>query len=162
MAITEGLTVFNLVDGIVDEFEDESGVDNSASTSLTYNSTDDYYINSSTPDGDPAAVPYSAGFTTTTITEPDTSVAGTNPGFGTMVGGTFTVPTGATSVNAYIWGAGGGAGGHEPETKGFGGGGGGSLWYAGFPHSTGWGARGAVRIIWGNGRYDPSTNTANV
>jgi len=124
MAITEGLTVFNLVDGIVDEFEDESGVDNSASTSLTYNSTDDYYINSSTPDGDPAAVPYSAGFTTTTITEPDTSVAGTNPGFGTMVGGTFTVPTGATSVNAYIWGAGGGAGGHEPETKGFGGGGG--------------------------------------
>jgi len=124
MAITEGLTVFNLVDGIVDEFEDESGTDGSASTNLTYNSTDDYYINSSTPDGDPAAVPYSAGFTTTTITEPDTSVAGTNPGFGTMVGGTFTVPTGATSVNAYIWGAGGGAGGHEPETKGFGGGGG--------------------------------------
>ena len=124
MAITEGLTVFNLVDGIVDEFEDESGVDNSASTSLTYNSTDDYYVNSNTPDGGPLAVPYSAGFTTTTITEPDTSVAGTNPGFGTMVGGTFTVPTGATSVNAYIWGAGGGAGGHEPETKGSGGGGG--------------------------------------
>ena len=44
----------------------------------------------------------------------------------------------------------------------FGAGGGGSLWYAGFPHSTGWGARGAVRIIWGNGRYYPSTNTANV
>ena len=107
MAITESLTVFNLVDGIVDEFEDESGTDASASTSLTYNSTDDYYINSNTPDGQPIPVSYSAGFTTTTITEPDTSVAGTNPGFGTMVGGTFTVPTGATSVNAYIWGAGG-------------------------------------------------------
>lgn len=44
----------------------------------------------------------------------------------------------------------------------YGGGGGGSLWYAGFPHSTGWGAKGAVRVIWGSNRYYPSTNTANV
>ncbi len=117
MAVTDGLTVFNLVDGVVDEFQDESGVDNSASTNLNYCGTDDFYTNL-------CSVPISAGFTTTTVTEPDTSVAGTNPAIGTMVGGTFTVPTGATSVNAYIWGAGGGAGGHEPETKGFGGGGG--------------------------------------
>ena len=27
MAVNEGLTVFNLVDGIVDEFHDESGTD---------------------------------------------------------------------------------------------------------------------------------------
>jgi len=109
MAITEGLTVFNLVDGIVDEFEDESGVDNSASTSLTYNSTDDYYVNSNTPDGGPAPLAFSAGFTTTTITEPDTSVAGTASGFPSGSFGTFTVPTGMTSVNAYVWGSGGGA-----------------------------------------------------
>jgi len=106
MAITEGLTVFNLVDGIVDEFEDESGVDNSASTSLTYNSTDDYYINSTQPDG--LNVPaISAGFGVTSITEPDTSTAGTNPAYGSGSFGTFTVPTSTTTLGVYVWGSGG-------------------------------------------------------
>jgi hypothetical protein len=109
MAITEGLTVFNLVDGIVDEFEDESGTDGSASTSLTYNSTDDYYVNSTSPTGVAFCTPssYSAGFTTTTITEPDTSTAGTNPATGVGCYATFTVPAGMTSANVYLWGAGG-------------------------------------------------------
>ncbi len=107
-AITESLTVFNLVDGIVDEFEDENGVDNSASTSLTYNSTDDYYINSTQPDGQ--SLNYSAGFTTTTVTEPDTSTAGTNPALDTGSTGTFVVPTGITSLSVAVWGSGGGAG----------------------------------------------------
>jgi len=125
MAITEGLTVFNLVDGIVDEFEDEGGTDGSASTNLTYNSTDDYYVNSNTPDGGPAAVPYSAGFSTTSITEPDTSVTQTNPTQGTGTAGAFTVPTGMTSVTSYVFGAGGGGGGHLPQPpQGYGGGGG--------------------------------------
>jgi hypothetical protein len=107
MAITEGLTVFNLIDGIVDEFQDESGVDNSASTTLLYNSTDDYYINSTAPDG--ITIPaVSAGFTTTSITEPDTSTAGTNPAVGSGTFGTFTVPSGKTSINAFTWGSGGG------------------------------------------------------
>ena len=109
MAITEGLTVFNLIDGIVDEFEDEGGVDNSASTSLTYNSTDDYYVNSTQPDG--LSIPtLTAGFTTTSITEPDTSTAGTNPTYGSGTFGTYTVPSGKTSINVYAWGAGGGKG----------------------------------------------------
>ena len=108
MAITEGLTVFNLIDGIVDEFEDESGVDNSASTTLLYNSTDDYYVNSTQPDGLTVAA-ISAGFTTTSITEPDTSAAGTNPAVGSGTFGTFTVPSLRTSINAFVWGSGGGA-----------------------------------------------------
>ena len=108
MAVNESLTVFNLVDGIVDEFQDESGVDNSASTSLTYNSTDDYYINSTQPDG--LTLNYSAGFTTTTVTEPDTSTAGTNPAVDTGSTGTFTVPTNITSLSVAVWGSGGGAG----------------------------------------------------
>ena len=121
MAITEGLTVFNLVDGIVDEFEDESGVDNSASTSLTYNSTDDYYVNSTQPDG--LSVPaVSAGFTTTSITEPETSLAGANPAAGKGLYGSFTVPSGVTSINTYVWGA-GGASGSAPSGSGGGGGG---------------------------------------
>jgi len=114
MAITEGLTVFNLIDGIVDEFEDESGVDNSASTTLLYNSTDDYYINSTTPQGltSPAGGITSAGFTTTTITEPDTSTAGTNPAYGNGTAGEYTVPSGITSLTAFVFGSGGGGGDH--------------------------------------------------
>jgi hypothetical protein len=127
MAITEGLTVFNLIDGIVDEFEDEGGTDGSASTNLTYNSTDDYYVNSNSPTGVSfcTSTPYSAGFTTTSITEPDTSVTGTNPAFGCGSFADFTVPTGMTSLNAYVWGAGGrGAVGNcQPSTIGGGGGG---------------------------------------
>ena len=120
-AITESLTVFNLVDGVVDEFQDESGTDGSASTNLTYNSTDDYYINSTQPDG--LSINYSAGFTTTSITEPDTSVTGTNPALGTGTFGTFTVPTSITSINVYAWGAGGNAYGSVPGGN-IGGGGG--------------------------------------
>jgi len=120
-AVSENLTVFNLVDGVVDEFADESGVDNSASTNAYYCGTDDYYTNL-------ACAPYSAGFTTTSITEPDTSVTGTNSSFSSGTFGTFTVPAGMTSMNAYLWGAAGG-GGHicSPEAPGWGniGGGGG-------------------------------------
>ena len=36
MAVNEGLTVFNLVDGVVDEFHDESGNDESESSNDTY------------------------------------------------------------------------------------------------------------------------------
>ena len=130
MAITEGLTVFNLIDGIVDEFEDESGTDGSASTNLLYNSTDDYYINSSTPDGlsSPAGGISSAGFSTTTVTEPDTSTAGTNPALGSGTAGEYTVPSGVTSLNAFVFGSGGGGGDHNgpgsaAEVVGGGGGG---------------------------------------
>jgi len=127
MAITEGLTVFNLIDGIVDEFEDEGGTDASASTNLTYNSTDDYYINSNSPNGNPIGPTcYSAGFSMTTITEPDTSTAGTNPAQGSGTYGTFTVPTGLTSVDAYVFGTGGGSGfwNNPSHTASAGGGGG--------------------------------------
>ena len=36
MAVNESLTVFNLVDGVVDEFHDESGTDESESSNDTY------------------------------------------------------------------------------------------------------------------------------
>jgi hypothetical protein len=116
MAITEGLTVFNLIDGIVDEFEDEGGTDASASTNLLYNSTDDYYINSTTPDGNaiPGGTPYSAGFSVSSITEPDTSVAGTNPAQGSGAAGTFTVPIGLTTTSVFMWGGGGAGGSYGP------------------------------------------------
>jgi hypothetical protein len=126
MAVTESLTVFNLVDGVVDEFHDESGADEGEGSNDTYNSSDDYYINSTQPDG--VSVPYSAGFGRTDpmapITEPQTSEASEGP-FAQGAGApssTFTVPTGVTSVNIQAWGAGGTAG---PGGSGNDGGGGG-------------------------------------
>src|SRR5210317_106171 len=68
MAVNESLTVFNLVDGVVDEFNDETGTDESEGSNDLYNSTDDYYINS-------LSGCISAGFSLTTVTEPDTSTA---------------------------------------------------------------------------------------
>jgi hypothetical protein len=124
MAVNDSLTVFNLVDGVVDEFHDESGTDEGEGSNDTYCATNDNYTNLV-----PAAI--SAGFTTTTVTEPQTSVAGTNPyGNGyyrcgpvpsaqatcatkrkgsAATFGTFTVPTGMTSANLQVWGAGGGS-----------------------------------------------------
>tara|TARA_Y100000004_G_scaffold194055_1_gene257833 strand:- start:355 stop:2082 length:1728 start_codon:yes stop_codon:yes gene_type:complete len=126
MAVNEGLTVFNLVDGVVDEFHDESGTDESEGSNDLYNATDDYYINSTRPDGSPVApVSISAGFTTTTITEPDTSTGGTNPDHGCGSYGAFTVPCGVTSLSAFLWGAGGGSPSEGPAPATSSGGGGG-------------------------------------
>ena len=89
MAVNDGLTVFNLVDGVVDEFHDESGTDEAEGSNDRYNSVDDYYINSTTSDGNPAN--FSAGFSTTAITEPDTSTTATNPGQQLGTDGEFVV-----------------------------------------------------------------------
>ena len=47
MAVNEGLTVFNLVDGVVDEFHDESGTDEGEGSNDTYCTSNDNYINTS-------------------------------------------------------------------------------------------------------------------
>ena len=131
MAVNDGLTVFNLIDGVVDEFHDESGTDEAEGSNDLYCGTSDYYINSTTPDGSSGPMAgFSAGFGNApahpyesgTITEPDTStIQRTNPAAAYSVGqagdvnidqelGTFTVPSGVTTLNAKVWGAGGGAG----------------------------------------------------
>jgi|3_EtaG_2_1085321.scaffolds.fasta_scaffold07521_4 hypothetical protein len=51
MAVNESLTVFNLIDGVVDEFHDESGTDEGEGSNDLYNATCDYYINATAPDG---------------------------------------------------------------------------------------------------------------
>ena len=102
MAVTENLTVFNLVDGVVDEFHDESGTDEGEGSNDTYCGTNDNYINTQ-----PSPTAISAGFSTTAITEPGPSTAGTNPEQDNGQTGVFTVPTGMTSINYQLWGAGG-------------------------------------------------------
>jgi hypothetical protein len=127
MAVNEGLTVFNLVDGVVDEFNDESGVDTAENVNDGYCATSDFYQNLAIT---PACV--SAGFTTAAITEPDTSTSGSNPHQANQIHlpgstfGQFTVPCGMTSASIKLWGAGGG-GAVWPNNNNytFGGGGGG-------------------------------------
>jgi hypothetical protein len=119
MAVNESLTVFNLIDGVVDEFNDESGTDEAEGTNDNYCGTDDLYSNQCVS---PAS--FSAGFTTTSITEPDTSTAGTNPAYGCGSFGSFTVPDSMTSLIAYTFGAAGGGGDFpRPYTNAGGGGG---------------------------------------
>jgi len=120
MAVNEGLTVFNLVDGVVDEFNDETGIDEAEGSNDVYCATSDFYANYSY-----SPICISAGFTTTSVTEPDTSTAGTNPAVTCGTYGQFTVPCGATSINIYAFGAGGGGGsGNSPAQPGHAGGGG--------------------------------------
>ena len=45
IAVNEGLTIYNLVDGVVDEFHDESGIDTSESANQFYDSSTDFYAN---------------------------------------------------------------------------------------------------------------------
>jgi hypothetical protein len=123
MAVNEGLTVFNLVDGVVDEFNDESGTDEAEGSNDLYCGTSDYYINSNTPDG--GSLTLSAGFTTSSVTEPDTSTAGTNPTFKSGTYGSYTVPSGISSINIFAWGAAGGQGNRPCASQNMGGGGGG-------------------------------------
>ena len=124
MAVNDGLTVYNLVDGVVDEFHDESGTDEAEGSNDTYCGTNDNYTNVIL--GSPVA--YSAGFSISSITEPDTSTAGANPTQGTATAGEFTVPNGLTQLTAKLWGAGGGGGDHGgngTSCEAVGGGGGG-------------------------------------
>ena len=120
MAVNDGLTVFNLVDGIVDEFHDESGTDEGEGSNDLYNSSCDFYINSTQPTG--TASVFTAGFALTTVTEADTSTAPANPAQGTITAGAYTVPTGITSVEVFQVGGGGGGsatpGGNGGYTKG--------------------------------------------
>jgi hypothetical protein len=117
MAVNENLTVFNLVDGVVDEFHDESGTDEGEGSNDLYNSSDDYYINSTQPDGN--TVVFTAGFALATVTEADTSTAGSHPGQGQITSGTYTVPTGITSVEGFLIGAAGGGSAYNGANGGY-------------------------------------------
>jgi len=117
MAVNDGLTVFNLVDGVVDEFHDESGADEGEGSNDTYCSSNDNYINGT--DG----ASYAAGFSPDAISEPTTSTAATTPARNAGTSGTFTVPSSVTAVDLRVWGAGGGKG--NPDLACASGGGGG-------------------------------------
>ena len=86
MAVNESLTVFNLVDGVVDEFNDESGTDEAEGSNDNYCATSDFYQQGNNP---------SATTTTLTATPYDEQ--------------TFTAAADG-DVTFKLWGGGGGAG----------------------------------------------------
>ena len=103
MAVQEGLTIFNLVDGIVDEFNSEDGIDTSENSNAIYDATSDFYTNqqSTTYPGSPYIV--------SDFTSP----------------GTYIAPATTNAINLLVVGGGGGGGGGHPSyTAGAGGAGG--------------------------------------
>ena len=128
IAVNEGLTIFNLVDGVVDEFNDQTGVDTSENVGMNYDSESDFYQggNATLPS------PPTQGITAFTSVGPHT----------------YNVETGTTSVNVLIvgGGGGGGAGGYN-NTKGGGGGAGGLIYYPNYPVTPG----GTVAVTVGAG-----------
>ena len=113
-AVNEGLTVYNLVDGIVDEFHSEDGVDTSENSNANYDSTSDFYENKSA-----GPVP-----NTTAIT---TYSSGT---------GDYTATPTTTAVNVLVVGGGGAGGGTNSDGAG-GGGAGGLIYYPNYPVTGG-------------------------
>ena len=113
-AVNEGLTVYNLVDGIVDEFNSEDGVDTSENSNANYDSTSDFYENKSA-----GPVP-----NTTAIT---TYSSGT---------GDYTATPTTTAVNVLVVGGGGAGGGTNSDGAG-GGGAGGLIYYPNYPVTGG-------------------------
>ena len=103
MAVQEGLTIFNLIDGVVDEFNSEDGIDTAENTNALYDATSDFYTNQqeSTYPGSPYIV--------SDFTSP----------------GTYTAPATTSAINLLVVGGGGGGGdGHPSYTAGAGGAGG--------------------------------------
>ena len=113
-AVNEGLTVYNLVDGIVDEFHSEDGVDTSENSNANYDSTSDFYENKSA-----GPVP-----NTTAITSY------------TSGSGNYTATPTTTAVNVLVVGGGGAGGGTNSDGAG-GGGAGGLIYYPNYPVTGG-------------------------
>jgi len=119
MAVNDGLTIFNLKDGIVDEFNNESGIDTAENTNASYDSTSDYYSNQ----GINVPLP-SPQIGRTSITSTGS--------------GTYSVEPTTSAVDVLVIGGGGGAGaGGYNNSSGGGGGAGGLIFYEDYPVTGG-------------------------
>ena len=118
-AVNEGLTIFNLMDGIVDEFHSEGGIDTAENSNATYDATSDFYAN-------------------TTPNQPLPSPSIQRQSFISPGAGTYSVEPTTTAVDVLvIGGAGGGGAGGYNNTSGGGGGAGGLVFYENYPVTPG-------------------------
>ena len=114
IAVNEGLTIFNLVDGVVDEFNSESGIDTAENSNASYDSTSDFYTNDST-----VSVPATNEITSYTSGS-----------------GNYSAEPTASKINVLVVG-GGGAGGGTAADGAAGGGAGGLIYYPNYPVTGG-------------------------
>ena len=129
MAVNDGLTIFNLKDGVVDEFNDESGTDSAENTNTAYDSTSDFYTNQGT-----------------NIPIPSPEIGRTS--ITSLGSGTYSVEPGITAVNVLVVGGGGGGGSAGYNgTDGGGAGAGGLIYYPDYPVTPG----GSVSVSVGAG-----------
>ena len=149
MAVSDGLTIFNLVDGVVDEFNDESGVDTGENSNAAYDATSDFYSNVSA--GEYPGSPY----VVSDFTNPQ------NPS-------TYTAPPTATAVDLLVVGGGGGGSDGHPSYSGGGGGAGGLIFLENLPvtggatYSVTVGEGGEGKGYPGSGIADDGTDTTFV
>ena len=142
MAVNDGLTIFNLVDGVVDEFNSEGGIDTAENSNATYDSTSDFYTNDGLSPV-PATTNIQAFWNNTGTDE--TTHGTTSPGAGVEANAesapfTYTAPPSAVSVNLLVVGGGGGGAGSLTGSAvggGGGGGGGGLVYIENFPVTGG-------------------------
>ena len=129
MAVNDGLTIFNLKDGVVDEFNDESGTDSAENVNASYDSTSDFYTNQGT-----------------NIPLPSPQIGRTSI---TATGsGTYSVEPTISAVDVLvIGGAGGGGAGGYNNSGGGGGGAGGLIFYEDYPVTGG----GSIPVSVGEG-----------
>jgi hypothetical protein len=119
MAVNDGLTIFNLKDGVVDEFNDESGVDTAEISNASYDSSSDFYTNQGT-----------------NIPIPSPEIGRTS--ITSLGSGTYSVESGITTVNVLVVGGGGGGGAAGYNgTDGGGAGAGGLIYYPDYPVTPG-------------------------
>ena len=134
-AVNEGLTIFNLVDGIVDEFNSEGDIDTAENSNATYDSTSDFYTNDSTASV-PATTNIQAFWHNDGTFESNQSLDGGGAANNELSPFTYTAPPTAKAVDLLVVG-GGGAGGRGTTGSmvgsGGGGGAGGLVYIENFP-----------------------------
>ena len=137
MAVQEGLTIFNLVDGIVDEFNSEGGIDTSENSNASYDSTSDFYSNVASS---PSTTNIQAFWHNDGTFNDNESTDGGGASNNEVSPFTYTAPANATAVDLLVIG-GGGAGGTGVTGSmvgaGGGGGAGGLVYIENFPVVSG-------------------------
>ena len=123
-AVNEGLTVYNLKDGIVDEFHSEGGIDTSENSNATYDATSDFYTNDSTASV-PATTDIQAFWHNDGTFNDNESTDGGGTSNNEVSPFTYTAPPTAKLVDLLVIGGGGAGGlGYTGSMVGSGGGGG--------------------------------------
>ena len=135
LAVNDGLTVFNLVDGVVDEFHSNTGVDTAENSNASYDESSDFFSNDSTASV-PATTNIQAFWHNDGTFESNQTLDGGGAANNELSPFTYTAPPTAASVDLLVVG-GGGAGGRGTTGSmvgsGGGGGAGGLVYIEDFP-----------------------------